>query len=275
VTDPTSDLGAFLAFLSAGPTSVHELIGRYLAFHGRLYFGHLGWVFRRLREAVADADPSTAAGLVMGDMILPDSRIAPGFLELHASEFRNAYYAPAAPDRFERIALLAPGMNEWRDTSLPRPFNIRLGKAERPGVDLLRGRAPSLFVSSQGCQLFDAAEGSFWPAASSRAFARSVASYPRQQVRAPVAVIQDMFEATNVAHFLFDYVPRILHVAERLPDVARRCLFVIGGEPSGWHRLIWSASAPATPSAPSSSYSPPIPRYGTCPRRWYSARTRA
>jgi hypothetical protein len=225
----TSDLGGFLAFLSAGPASVRELVGRYLAFHGQLYFGHRQWVFRRLREAIADADPVAAAGLVLGDVILPDTRLAPGFLERYAPEFRDAYFAAEAPDRFERIALLPAGVNEGCDTTLPRPFNIRLGLAERPGVDLLRGRAPSLFVSSEGCQLFDAAEGTFWPAASSRAFARSVASYPQRQVEAPVAVVQDPFEATNIAHFLFDYVPRILHMAERLPDFARRCLFVIGG----------------------------------------------
>ncbi len=238
VTEPTSDLGAFLAFLSAGPASVHELIGRYLAFHGRLYFGHMRWVFRRLREAVAEADPASAAALGLGEVILPDARIAPGFLERYAPEFRDAYYAPATPEAFERVALFPAGVNEWHDTSLPRPFNIRLGAAERPGVDLLRGRAPSLFVSSQGCQLFDAADGTFWPAASSRAFARSIASYPHREVQGPVAMIQDAFDASNVAHFLYHDVPRILHIAERLPGVARRCLFVIGGEPSGWHRLI-------------------------------------
>ncbi len=237
-TEPASDLGALLAFLSAGPTSVHALVGRYLAFHGRLYFGHLQWVFRRLREAVAAFDPETAAALTWSDVVLPDSRIAPRFLERYAPEFRDAYFEPAPCDGFERIPLFPAGVNEWRDTSLPPPFNIRLGAAERPGVGLLRGRAPSLFVSPHGSQLLDAAEATFWPAASSRAFARSVASYPSRQVQAPVAVVQDAFDATNVAHFLFDYVPRILHIAERLPDVARRCLFVIGGERSEWHGLI-------------------------------------
>ena len=238
MTDPSLDLGAFLAFLSAGPASVEALVARYLTFHGRLYFGHLQWVFQRLREAVAISDPATATGLAMSDVILPDSRIAPRFLERYAPAFRDAYYAPAPLDRFERLTLFPASPNEWRDSALPAPFNIRLGAAERPRVDLLRGRAPSLFVSPQGCQLFDMENGTSWPAASSRAFARSIASYPQRHVEAPVAVIQDAFEATNVAHFLFDYVPRILHIAERLPDFARRCVFVIGGEPSEWHRLI-------------------------------------
>ena len=51
-------------------------------------------------------------------------------------------------------------------------------------------------------------------------------------------MIQDQFDGANFAHFLYDCVPRVLHLVERFPEFARSCRFLMGGEPGPFHTLI-------------------------------------
>lgn len=232
------DLGDLFNFLLDENLGVAGLLQRFLDYHGRFYFGHQMLLFERLRDAIRRSGQGGAESLGVRDVMLADYRINPAFLERYAPELRDAYFAEAPLDRFAVTRLFGPSPNEWCDTSLPPPFNMRLGQRERPGLALLRGRASHLFVSPHGCQLFDPAAGLCWPAASSRAFGRRVASYPQIAVAAPVAILQDEYEATNLSHFLYDYIPRILYIADVFPDLARRCLFLVGGEPQAFHKLL-------------------------------------
>ena len=232
------NLNALFGFLGRDDLNLQDVVERYVNYHGSLYHGHRLLLIRQLRNAAAVLDASVAAQCADHEIVHDDGRIATEFLQRFASGFVGAFYDEAPWVNFTRKTILAASVNEWCSTDLPAPFNIRLGKAKRPAVDILFGQGHSLFVSPYGYQRFDPVAGRAWPAASSRAFPRSIEGHGSIAVDTPVAVIQDSFDGTNFAHFLYDCVPRVMHLARQFPDFARRCVFLMGGEPGPFHELV-------------------------------------
>jgi hypothetical protein len=233
-----ADLAQLFGFLSDAGLGLDALIERYLGYHGSLHFGHQTLLVASLRRAASLLDEPTAARLGHRDVLWADGRIAPAFLERFAPRFTGAYYDAGSDAAFERACMLPASRNEWCSTDLPAPLNIRLGQAERPEIAVLFGAGRRLFVSAYGYQWFDPDAGCFWPLAASRALPRSIEGYRHVDVEAPVAVIQDQFDGANFCHFLYDNVPRVLYLAELFPEFARRCRFVMGGEPGPYQALI-------------------------------------
>ena len=84
-------------------------------------------------------------------------------------------------------------------------------------------------MSTYGYQYFDKDLGCFWPAASSRAFGSSILRYPGADVDSSVVIIQDKFDAGNFAHFLYDYIPRIIYFCELAMEPLSSLRFLVGG----------------------------------------------
>ncbi len=225
------DRARLFSLFSHPDLAVGELVGRYLDYHGGIDFGHQTLLFERLRRAVGEPE------LQLREVVGEDWRINDGFLRRFAPEFGDAYYAPG-PDDFDRRLLLPASVNQWRADIPPVPFNHRLALPERPELQALIAPPGPLFVGPYGYQRFDPASGRAWASAASRALPRGVEQYRRVAVESPVAVIQDRFDGANLAHFLYDGLPRIMQLTAALPDLARRCRFLMGGEPGAFHSLI-------------------------------------
>ena len=63
------------------------------------------------------------------------------------------------------------------------------------------------------------------------------------ETAAPVAMVRDQFDTSNVAHFLFDACLRIMTFCEAFPALRSQTLFVAGGTPGEFHRMAVEALA--------------------------------
>ncbi|MEO8716444.1 MAG: hypothetical protein ABI369_15680, partial [Acetobacteraceae bacterium] len=180
-----ADLTKLFRFLNDESLNLQDLVERYVNYHGLLYHGHQMLLIRRLRAAAAVLDAPATAQYADRDIVWPDGRIAPEFLTCFTPGFAGAWYDAASATDLARTLILAACVNEWRSTTLPAPFNIRLGQAERPAIEILFGKASHLFVSPYGYQRYDPGSGRSWPAASSRAFPRSIEGHRTVAIDTP------------------------------------------------------------------------------------------
>jgi hypothetical protein len=79
------------------------------------------------------------------------------------------------------------------------------------------------------------------------------------ETTAPVAMVRDQFDASNIAHFLFDSCLRIMNFCEAFPESKGQTLFVAGGTPSGFHQLAVEALASLHDFAPENIVFPRSP----------------
>jgi hypothetical protein len=56
-----------------------------------------------------------------------------------------------------------------------------------------------------------------------------------------IVLLQDEYDCSNIAHFVFDSAVRLYHWCKTNPDLVRRTLFVLGGVPTEFHELVLKA----------------------------------
>jgi hypothetical protein len=149
--------------------------------------------------------------------------------------FDAHYFQPAPINEFDRFELLPEFQNIYVPFALPPPLNRNMGKSDAPSFAAYRARAVDLFVSPLGFQMFRAGEGIYWPAASTRAYAREAMDCPSVTVDKCVVIAQDAFEGSNFCHFLFDWVPRVGHFLDAGLEDPSSCKFLMGGAPTEFH----------------------------------------
>ena len=148
------------------------------------------------------------------------------------------YPVPAGLDVFDKTVIIEKSKNQWASTRLPQPFNLRMHRLDRPGLDMFKGAGGKLFVSKYGYQYFDTKQAVYWPQASSRTYGFSVLDYPARDIESSVVIIQDQFDSTNFAHFLYDYIPRIIYFCELGQENLSNVKFLMGGTRKAYHSLI-------------------------------------
>jgi hypothetical protein len=219
-----SDLKEFFGFFGSEEHRIQEIISWYLNYHGYANWGHFEIIFNRLKKLLG----AEGSGLDFADVLGGDGEFRNSFLDRVSPQSLCEYFEAAEPPA-TKTELLAESENEWRDESLPKPINARLHMSRRPAFNLYEVRGHSLFVAPYGYQAFDPDAGTYWPAVSSRKFTKSIQQYPNVHVASPIVIIQDSFDGSNFAHFLFDWLPRIIFFAKVRPDFARECRFILGG----------------------------------------------
>jgi hypothetical protein len=236
------DLNEFFGFVQSPDRTPDRLIRAYIAFHGDINWSQQNVFVETLRASLGPA----AARLGRDDVLGASGEINRHFLETHLPELADAYFVPEQPQGLNGVTILPDSRNEWQDTSLPHPLNLRLKVARRAAFSILRADCRTLFAGPYGYQGYDAQRGRYWPLLSSRAFGRSVDHYPRMSIQCPLVIIQDQFDGGNFAHFLGDWVPRILYFAMYFPAEAARSMFLLGGHPGPLQRLTLRLISAAT-----------------------------
>jgi hypothetical protein len=212
--------------------TLHSVISFYINFHGSINWGQQNVVVEQIKKLIGDEATSFTRNDILGE----SGELTPAFLERFAPNLASAYFVPI--DTATEIEILRPSTeNDWRDDGFPLGLGQRLRRADRPAFSLLSITNFDVFASTYGYQLFDAKRGVYLPIGSSRAFSRSVQFYPRREVSAPLVIVQDEYDGGNFAHFLFDWLPRILHFAERHPELARKAIYLMGGAQGELHDL--------------------------------------
>ena len=220
----------------AGSLPIRTLVERFTAYNGFLFPEFAGPVVDAIRDACRSgllADQATAvsmSGRVSDDLLAQ--------LDLrHVSYFADP---PAALEPSWR--LLESCVNAHQSNVLPRPIMQRLGQASCPGLDLYAVTGATLYVEPCGFQLFDTAQGFYYTGATSRAHTTAVLGSPVLTFDQPVVLIQDIFDGYNFTHFLLDWLTRLAMFANRGPVRAAECLYVFGGVPGEFHRLVLDAA---------------------------------
>jgi hypothetical protein len=223
--------------LAAGARSlsIQELVERFVSYNGFLFPDLTGLIVDEIRQACrrgSVADPAAAvtdSGRVSNELLAR--------LGLH----RVAYF-DEGPEPNAQTRLLAACPNLHRSDELPFPISRCLAHPMCPPLDFYGIAGATLYVGPAGFQLFDARHGYYIPGATARPHSRTILSAPTLMLDRPVVLIQDMFNGYNFAHFLLDWLVRLALFADHGPIPAAECMFVFGGLPREFHRIVLDAA---------------------------------
>lgn len=220
----------FFELLAAAEGSPQRLVSGYVRLHGDMNWGKQQKFLETLAKAMN-------AELHRHQVFGADGEILPSMYTLATGSVSYPYYRAIKEDLAGGRVVMESGPNEWFDTALPKPLNMRLGMPQRPAYEIYGLAGVDLFVGPYAYQTYRPADGCYWSEASSRAFSKDVQAYPQLQIGKPLVVCQDQYDCGNIAHFLYDTVPRICFFAETFPKLASNAVFVMGGERSQFHDL--------------------------------------
>ena len=153
----------------------------------------------------------------------------------------NAFLVPAEEAAFPRHELLPRTANAHRSSELPSTLSRRLHTAHCPSLEMVSGAGVSLFCSPEGFQVFNPADGSFARSGTSRPLSTAVAGVPALTIDRPLVLVQDIFIGANFAHFLFDWVIRVMALAAGGAIEAKDCIFVMGGFAGPFQQIVMRA----------------------------------
>jgi hypothetical protein len=211
--------------------SPEKRLERYVSFSGPSWQPGRVRLMDKIAETLSPSSGAFRRGDVFGDdgcvKLEVVQTVLPGF---------TAHYPRAVPaDAFERFDLVPAFDNPFVQLALPPAINKNMATAKAPALAVYRAGPSDLFLTPLGYQLFRAGDGIYWPAASTRAYPQEAMQFPHVKVDKPVVIVQDVFEGTNYAHFLLDWVPRLGHFLNSGLADQSGCMFVMGGAPSEFH----------------------------------------
>ncbi len=220
-----------VALIEGEAPALEELLDRFVRFEGpRWPEGR-----RRVMDQVVEKLRTGGHDFNRGDIFGAEDEINADAVRTVVPGFTAHYLRPAPADEFERFELLPPFENPLAHLALPGSLNRNMGSARAPSFATYRATACDLFVTPIGYQLFRAAGGIYYPAASTRAYPQEAMVGPHVDVNNCVVIVQDVFEGSNFSHFLFDWVPRIGHFVNAGLEERSTCTFILGGIPTEFH----------------------------------------
>lgn len=229
-----ADRAAFFAWVLRADATPRELLEDYLRYHGPLFDDQRQHFARALREAFQRQGASVPCDEVLDS----DDAIAADFLARHAPHLHDAYFDLAGVEEFEAHEVFGVTPNQYQDTSVPTPPALRIGRRERAQFRIYRAGPGELFLYQYGYQYYHPERNVSWREARSRCFPKLVTAYPMSSTDRPVVMIQDAFDGGNFAHFLFDWLPRLVHFIRARLEEPSRCLFVLGTKPGPFQTLL-------------------------------------
>jgi hypothetical protein len=227
------DSAEFFTFIKNPAKTVDDFIKTYITYHGDLNFSHQMIFVEHLKKLLGP----DAASLTPADILGQRGELKPAFLRGFSPVNAGQYFEPADLPA-ESLEILPESENDWQRTRLPSPMNMRLRLKKRPAVKIFKTGAQNIFIGPFGYQLFNPKAGTYAPEASSRAFSRAIEAYPSAPVHLPVVIIKDQYDGANFAHYLYDWIPRIIYFAQAFPDLAASCLYIMGGVPGPFQQEI-------------------------------------
>jgi hypothetical protein len=197
-----------------------------------------------------------------------------GFLPSDASFFEHMWFVkPSAAQRYcpdmlpllfdtrpnaglEATQVLEPCPNEAMNLRLPPPLGNLCRRPWRAPFRAYATNDAVAYVHPFQYQMLSKDRSALWISGSPRGLSRcSVPDIPVEHIDKNIIVLQDRFVFSNLAHFLYDGVTRILHYAENF-GVSGKDLFVLGSIPGEYHRLICTALSEHLGIAPENLFFP-------------------
>jgi len=232
------------ALYFTGSATLPDLFSGYVAGVGRFDDRTWGQIGRKI-DAMA-----VRAGLIPkeGSVFDPARRIRKEHLEAVCPIHADAYFDVGPANLVTDLLVFGESANEHQDLTLPTPMGILLHRARRPAVRLYSIDDADLYLHPLCYQVLKARENWFFPSASSRSCSRvaldeALSSAPAAPAAEVIVIVQDRFPATDIAHFLFDSITRLGIFCESGVEDLQECLFVLGGAPGAFEKLLLRALA--------------------------------
>jgi hypothetical protein len=196
-----------------------------------------------LMAALQDAAQATEAkpDLLQGEG-LPKS-----FVGELCPEFASCVMASTGYGEVERTLVAEARANPLYD---PRPlvegdFHVPTLADQKtlPEEAIHTHKGADLIASPRQFMIFDRNRQAFFNGCNPAGLTLMSTDVDLFETAAPVAMVRDQFDASNVAHFLFDACLRIMNYCEAFPALRRQTLFVAGGTPGAFHALAVEALA--------------------------------
>jgi hypothetical protein len=214
---------------------MQELVERFVSYNGFLFPDLKRLVVEEIRQACRRNSVANPATAVTDAGRVDDELLASLGLQ------RIAYFAEG-PQPNATARLLESCPNIHRSDELPFPISRRLAQPTCPALDFYGVAGATLYVGPADFELIDLKHGCFLPGATVRPHSRTILSAPMLMIDRPVVLIQDLFNGYNFAHFLLDWLVRLALFIERGPIPAAECMFVFGGLPREFHRIVLDAA---------------------------------
>lgn len=164
--------------------------------------------------------------------------VKPSAVETHCPELLPLMLPGRSNEGLEVTNVLEPCPNEAIELRLPMPLGGLIRRPWRAPFRIFSTNDAVVYVDPFQFQLLTRDRSSFWISGSPRALSRySLPVLPALQIDKNIVVVQDRFDFSNLCHFLFDGVTRILHYIEQFGTL-EQSLFVLGSVPSDYHELV-------------------------------------
>jgi capsular polysaccharide biosynthesis protein len=167
--------------------------------------------------------------------------VKPSAADHYCPEMLPALFTTRPNAGLEATQALDPCPNEAIDLRLPAPIGNLIRRTSRAPFRIYATDDAIAYVHPFQYQILSKDRTALWISGSPRALSRcSIPDIAVEQTDKNIVLIQDRFVFSNLCHFLFDGVTRILHYVENF-GVSDKDLFVLGSIPGDYQALICTA----------------------------------
>ena len=236
---------------------LQEILTAYTDFLGPTFGGIRDLVKRRVLKELKKNNLDYSRWQVFD----PNEAICKPFLKRHFPTLQDRFFEAMQLAPESSTTLIPSCPNEFYDLSIPKPINRRLHLKTRPDLRVYScsGSENELFFSPIGFQYFNRRDNVYFPNASSRAYSKAILNVGVVNIDRPTVLIQDSFEGSNFSHFLFDWVTRLAHFLGSGIENPKHCVYLMGGIPGEFQRLIVSHVCKIYALSPDNFYFPDRP----------------
>jgi hypothetical protein len=172
----------------------------------------------------------------------------------------------------EGVQVLDPCPNDAMDLRLPPPLGGLIRRPWRAPFRVYATDDAIAYVHPFQYQVLSKDGNAYWITGSPRALSRaSIPEMPVEETDKNIVIVQDRFVFSNLCHFLFDGVTRILHYVETF-GVSDKDLFILGSIPRKYQNLVCTALSEYAGIAPENLFFPVGPHLLSTSRKcfWFS-----
>jgi capsular polysaccharide biosynthesis protein len=228
-----ADRRRFFAEVFDHSTTLLRLLSFYIDYTGTIYSDQSFHFYNKLEEFLPENH-----FVINRTALAPDKHLRKEFLDEVAPGLSSKYFSPRPVGEVEKIELLPRTTFEWRDEKFPATLDATLHCMQREAFIAYISRGGTAFLGPSQFQYFFEKERLYQEGATSRPYSDSILQYPRLTLNGDVVLIQDNCSGANFAHFVFDWLTRVLHVLHSGIISKQNCYFLMGGELGAFQKLL-------------------------------------
>lgn len=152
----------------------------------------------------------------------------------------EAYFEPNAGNDIRTDELYPASVNRFYETAFPEELAYATTLRERPALRLYTVDAPCLIAGPTGFQVIDSSLRSFYPTASPFCYSKFGLPHIRS-MDGDVVVLADIFNGSNLCHFLLDWLGRFFSYARAYPDKVSTVRYLCATTAGAMHDLLLDA----------------------------------